>query len=156
MSAEEAARKSYGPFQLDRSGGATDTEFHSLQWTNVVGAQLLVALTDDVDTQPAAIAVDPAFLIGAEVTVWGTIQGYQTCLKRTFIRMKTGPMPLLFIEEEGYERISFRSRLMAGGRPLNPDRVVPGSFLETALNMSVFANVYVMPRSGFQKGRNVS
>jgi hypothetical protein len=156
QSGGEAGRKTYGPFQLDRSGSGRDSEFHALPWSKVVGAQILVALTDDVDNQPAALAVDPAFLIGAEVTLYGNIQGYETLLKRVFIRMKTGPMPLLLTYEEGFENLSFRSRLFAGGRPLGPDRVVPGSFLEVALNLSVFANIYIMPRSGFYTGREIT
>ena len=134
------------------TGSSVPTEFFNLPWSNVLGATITVAVTDDIDNGIAANTQLPQAMIGSEMSLYGNVQGYQTLLKTVFITAKTGPMDLELKWEEGYENISFRSRIMNGGRPLTPPYLSNAALL--ASQCKINANIYIMPRSGFNQVTN--
>jgi hypothetical protein len=148
MGQEQATRKSY-PSTFKGASGPIPSEFLNLPWVAVKGANVLVAASDDVDTNPASAGnLSQQLMVSSEVTILGLIQGFATPLKTAVINGKTGPMDLVFPWEEGWEYISFRQRLMNGGRPLTPP--FGSNAAAAAALVSFTLTVYVMPRGGFQ------
>lgn len=145
---EQATRKSYGPF-LVKGGSALPVEFFSIPWSKVVEAVIMVAVSDDIDSNPSTAGIlTNAILVGSEITIYGVIQGYATPLKTVFVTGKTGPVDLELPSEEGYEYIQLRARIMNGGRPLAPPF---GSNAAAAAGLaSINHTVYIMPRTGFK------
>jgi hypothetical protein len=147
---EQATRKSYGPYSVKGAAGPIPAEFFSLPWVAVKGANVLVAVTDDMDINPASAGnLSSQLLVASEVTIFGVIQGFATPLKTALLTGKTGPVSIVFPWEEGWEYIRFTQRLMNGGRPLTP----PGgsAAAQAALLINVALSIYVMPRGGFKE-----
>lgn len=145
----QATRKSYGPFLVKAAGSSMPIEFFALPWAEVKGAVILISDSDDIDTNPAsATTALPQLMVSTEVSLFGVIQGYETRLKTFVINGKSGPGRLVLPWEEGYERISFRQRLMNGGIPL----ILPqGSNAGNQAGLvNVNMNVFVFPRGGFK------
>lgn len=152
MGQETFTRKSY-TFPLKATGGAIGQEFANLPWVAVRRANVLVGLADDIDVNPATAGnLVPQMMIGLEVTIVGLIQGFETTLKRQFMTGRTGPMRYVFADEDAFEYISFRQRMMNGGRPLTPP--FGSNPAAAAALATVTANIYVLPRTGYKDVTN--
>jgi hypothetical protein len=147
---EQFTRKSYGPFLVKASGAAVPTEFLTLPWVEVRRANILVAATDDIDVNPATAGnLTPPLMMASEVTIYGSIQGFFTPIKTACVSGKLPPLQLKQEDIDAYEYISFRQRLMMGGRPATPPGGSAAQLAALLVNMAV--QVYVMPRSGYKK-----
>lgn len=145
-------RKSYGPIAVKGGSAGIPQEFLTLPWSTVKGANIIVAAADDVDTNPAVVGtLRPELMLLSEVTLFGIIQGYVTPLKCQVISGKLGPMDYLLPWEAGWESISFRQRLMSGGKPLTG---VGSTAAQQAALVTLSLNVYVMPRGGYKEVTN--
>jgi len=152
----QSARKSYGPFKVTTAAGPVPAEFFATDWAEVKGGLMMVGVVDDIDNNPIIAGVTvPAMLTYSEVSIYGVIQGYDTLLKLACISGKTGPFNYIVPWEEGYERLSFRQRIMAGGRPLTPPFTGPNppGFPQMS-QANINLNVYFFPRGGFGKVAN--
>lgn len=147
-SQSDAARKSYGPYNVIDDYVLEGRTLVTLPFDNVKGCQLLVSVVDNVDILNPG-AADQRFWAIAEVAIWGIIQGYATPIKRQHVRMISGPMEYVFPFEEAYDSIEVRGRNMTGGK----SRSVPATdFVQSSLGFFINVNVLVNPRTGFDKG----
>lgn len=149
-----ATRKSYGPFNVNNSGGPLPGEFLTLEWSKVRGSNVLVAVTDNADIGATAGFLVPFAIPTVEITLFGNIQGFLTQIKTVTIRMKTGPMTYVFPEEEGWENIIFTARPFIGGKPQGSPPGVSAP-QDAGLAIIMQATVFVMPRGGFSEQFNV-
>lgn len=139
---------SYGPYELVSENRGKGRVFLSLPFQEVVGCQVMIAVTDNFDgiARPPEGAGPNRLWPGAEITIWGVVQGFETMIKRQLVRKLTGPMFHLFDFADGWDSINFRGRDAVGGayNPNGLDFIVAGT-----TQPSIQANVYLKPRSGF-------
>jgi hypothetical protein len=146
MGTNAIRNKTYGPFQLISETTDDGNVFLSLPYAEVQGSQVLVAVADNYGVFPSQFAPNHLFP-GVEITIWGAVMGFETCLRRQFVRQQTGPLALLFEWARGWDNILFRGRNMNGGSVVNLGGIPP--FPTQANHFSLTSTVYIFPRGGF-------
>lgn len=126
----------------------------TLPWAQVRGAQLLVNVIDNFATRfPLTSGQDSRYWAALEVSIWGAIQGYSTCLKRQHVRMISGPMFYNCASDEFYSAITVRARNMTGGRTGGNPTVNGGSAAAIAANgFSIQCQVMLVAPDGIGEG----
>ena len=135
--------KVYGPFELANLVGGEAVKFLSLPFAEIRESNLMISTDDNaVQALVAASQSNTAYLmVGAELAVIGSVQGYETLLKRQFVRSGWGPLNITFGSEESYDTVFIAGRLFIGGKPGLPADIV----FATPLTLS--ATVYIQPRT---------
>lgn len=147
MSKTTAIRtKSYGPFDVIGETAPQGRVFLQLPFQEVAGCRILVAVRDNFAQIPAQFVPSHEWP-GAEITIWGNVQGYESVLKRQCVHMQTGPMGTVLDYAEGWDTVSFRAKNMNGGSVVGLAGIAP--FPTQAAGFLLKVSVYVMPRSGF-------
>ena len=142
-----AATKAYGPYDILNLVELGECQpILTLPFAQVEGSQMIVALTQD--NAPAVAPLNDAiFWVNAEIAIFGSFQGYMSCLKRVQLTPYTGPVSYRFDFAETYDQVVVMARNMTGGR-----RGPGTSGLTTVANgYSMNAHVHIQPRSGFGK-----
>lgn len=143
---KQAATKVHGPFEcitLNEQGEGTPVLV--LPYSEVEASQLLAHLIDNTASNNGASS-DSQFWIMIEVGIWGSLQGYESLIKRTTLSPRTGPMSYLFGFAEAYDKVIIKARNMSGGRR------GPGinGVVTLANGFSAPLTVNVQPRGGFR------
>lgn len=110
----QAGSQVFAPVECIDVADVNGLDVVSLPWAQVKGAQLIINSIDNYDTVDIGSG-GPAYWAALEVTVWGTVQGYATCLKRQHVRMLTGPMLYRVDGDEFYNYVTVKARNMSGG-----------------------------------------
>jgi hypothetical protein len=127
-----------GPFAIG-VGVSVPTPIDSFPFRDVAGGTLIV----NVSEAAIGIGITPTLTaLIAEIEIVGKVQGIATVLKRTQIRLQTGPTIYRFYPWELYDTIEIRARNMTGGRP-GGQAISPGSMLIT---LALQPNVELMKR----------
>lgn len=114
---EQAGAKVFIPVECIGVSEVNGRDVVTLPWSEVKGAQILVLARDNyAEALPAAVLDTAAYWPTLEVTIWGAIQGYMTCLKRQQVRMITGPMMYRVDGDEFYSALTIRARDITGGQ----------------------------------------
>lgn len=146
-------QKTYGPFELIGEQSGEGRVFLSLPFTDVVGCRLMISLADNYGSilPQTGIPIAPNFLWpGVEMTIWGVVQSYESCVKRMHLHALSGPMATQFRYEDGWDQITLRARNTNGGSYVNlKSGGGPPLFPTQANGYSLKATVLVMPRTGF-------
>lgn len=143
MQGIEAAAKVYEPVECIGVSEPNGLDVITLPWKQVAGAQVLVLVRDNyASALPAAVLNSTAYWPTLEVTIWGAVQGYSTCLKRQHVRMLTGPLLYRVESDEFYSAFSVRARDITGG--------YPGGF--GAGSFSIKCQVMLAAHEGIGKG----
>ncbi len=128
------ARSTYGPYNVLQFTGPDGKKLETFQYSEVRGSQVLVWVVDNSSksiNQAQTAEVDTCqFFVIAEISIWGKVQGYSSCLKRQATRMLTGPMLYSIASDEPWAEIEIRARNMSGGRRGTPT----GGILQPAAN----------------------
>lgn len=112
----QAGAKVFQPVQCISAGGYDGIDVISLPWSEVVGAQVIVNVIDNFAVLASGLTQDARYWGMLEVSIWGAVQGYASCLKRQQVRMISGPMFYRFDSDEFYSHVSVRARNMSGGK----------------------------------------
>lgn len=145
--------KTYGPFELISEVSNDGRAFLTLPYADVEGSNILIGVADNYAVFPSQFSPNHLFP-GAEITVWGSVQGFETLLKRQCVHMLTGPMAIKFKYEEGWDNLIFRGQNMNGGSVVNLAGIAP--FPTQANHFSLTSTVYIFPRGGFTTPGNDS
>lgn len=119
MSAEPI-RPVWGPYNVITFGGPDGTKLESFQYSEVKGSQICVWASDNFasfSNQAGAETGYLYFMALVEVSIWGTVQSFEACIKRQAVRMVSGPMNLAIPCDLPWQRIEIRARNMTGGHP---------------------------------------
>jgi hypothetical protein len=135
----------YGPFEVIGNISDGGQNILSLPFAEVAGCNVLVSLADNFAIQTVQ-QLPQGLFPGAEVSIWGAVQGYEACLRRVCLHMFSGPMQQLFEYAERWDTILFRAQNMAGGSTQNAGTSPP---ITQANKFSLKVSIYVSPRSGF-------
>lgn len=104
----------FGPFEIIDHIGIELIPILSRQYSEVSGSQTFVSVVDNV--YQGILGGNPLrSLVGAEIGIFGSVQGYETVLKKQFVRNISGPMAYRFDNDEPYDRIVYKARSMTGG-----------------------------------------
>lgn len=137
--------KAYGPFECINELNGDGRAFLSLPFHEVAGCKVMLAVADNFANKITGGAV-PAFSFpGLEISIWGTVQGFENMIKRECVHMLSGPMSITFDYADGWDTLLFRGRNMCGGSTVSSGTGSPTQ----ANGFSITASVYVKPRSGF-------
>lgn len=139
-------QKTYGPFELIGELSGDGRVMLSLDFSEVVGCKVMISLEDTFGSIPAQNTPNHLWP-GVEMTIWGVVQSYESCLKRMHLHALSGPMATKFDYEDGWDQVIFRARNTCGGSYQNLAGIPP--FPTQAAGFSLKATVLVMPRSGF-------
>ena len=140
---EGGRTNNYGPFDLSASFSGEGVTFHTLPWQSVVASQILVNVTDNLGNAILAQSQSNNFgyaIVNAEISFWGSISGYETMLKRQFVRSIYGPAKLETGFEDSYDNLVLKGRLFVYGKPGLPSDIV------LAQPLVVEATVFTRPR----------
>lgn len=107
---------------------------------------MLVSVSDNYASFPGE-AVPQKLWPGAEITVWGVVQGIENMLKRACVHMISGPISINFDFDDGWDTVVVRARNMCGGSTLNLDGSPPQPTQENKYRLQV--QLFIKPRSGF-------
>jgi hypothetical protein len=136
--------KIHGPFDVISRIGGNTIFFYSLPSSVIRESSLLIAVTDNVlqaITESNQITPQIAYsLVLVEIGIFGSVQGYKTCIKRQQVKSNWGPMLMRIDSVDSYDQIEFQSRLMIGGKPGFPADLV----LNTRLKVD--ATLFTAPR----------
>jgi hypothetical protein len=143
---DKATRKQYGPYELIGMSGLSPACFLSLPWVDVCGAQISVAVQDNF--ADLGIVASWRALAIAEIAIDGVLGGFPQRLKTQQVRQISGPLTITFPWEAAFDEIKFCARTMIGGIP-QPISTLPA-------NASLQANVFLVPRGGFNLVRGKS
>lgn len=147
----KAKAKVYGPFEvLNLNELGEGTPLITVPYAEVAGSQLLAAVTENFEAGALVFSGDSQFYLQFEVSVWGSYQGFQSCLKRTSMRALTGPSSYYFDSDAAFDQIIVKARNMSGGRR-GPG--IAGQ-VTTANGYSASLTIFIQPRGGdgFAKG----
>ncbi len=138
---QQRIAKVNGPFEVVNNIGIEMISFLSFDYADVSGSQTFVSCVEEgITLPPGGGPYDLGLVAGAEVGIFGSCQGYETCLKQQFVRNLTGPMAYRFSDDEPYDRIYYKARMKSGGISSNVILVAPVT--------SIKLTVYVQARSG--------
>ena len=136
----------YGPFEVIGELKNDGRVILSLPFTEVAGCNVVMAVTDNYAGCPQQSDADHLFP-GVELSIWGAIGGFESCLRRTCVHMLSGPINKTFEYADGYDTVIFRAQNMCGGSLRNGSGIPP--FPTQAAGFSLKVSIYIMPRSGF-------
>ncbi len=143
--APKAEAKVYGPYDVVSRVAQDGVPFLTLPFAQVRNSQILISLKDNATAALVAASQsgNTAYLIVmAEVSFWGSVQGFATCLKRQALKSTWGPAIMSFGDEDVYDQFSARIRLFIGGKPGIPSDIV------FAAPLAVTCTVHIQPREG--------
>lgn len=144
----KAKAKVYGPFEvLNLNELGEGTPLVTIPYAEVVGSQVLAAITENFEAGTLGFTGDTQFYLGFEVSFWGSYQGFQTCLKRTTVRSLTGPTSYYFDADAAFDQVVVKARNMSGGRR------GPGvnGVVSNANGYFASLTLFIQPRSGFDR-----
>ncbi len=144
MSAKAKARV-YGPFEMANRIASEGVPFLTLPFAAVSNSQILVSISDNRLDAFGVPDIEPDFsynILHVEVSAWGSVQGYETMIKRQAVTSNWGPMNLLLGPEDAYDQFFLKARIFLGGKPGIPSNMV------FARPLSIKGNVHVQPREG--------
>lgn len=128
-------RRVQGPFTVYAIVAPQPVEVLNLPFEQIAGAQLAVKIADNLAGGFGGLASqtvqDDNILAVAqvEVEIVGLLMGVEDVLLRACMRMITGPIVYTF-EEEPFQNISIRARMLRGGLP----QLVPTNSIESQTN----------------------
>lgn len=145
-----------GPYDVINFIGINPTPFLTFQYSEVVGSQIFVSVNDSgiPIIQPLDFLSGLMLNVGAEIGIYGSCQGYESCVKEQFVRNITGPMAYKFEYDEPYDRVIFKARMRAGGVSNNDIVSNVQTSITQAGNLFIFppvainVNVFVQARQG--------
>lgn len=129
-----------GPFEVIDLVGAVGSPLFNRPYAEVAGANIVATVRDNTAGKPS-VTDYTSFMLGAEVSFWGSVQGAWDLLKIQFVRMISGPMRIRIPTDEAYDYIEVRARMMAGGRSGGPTGSPPP--ISGALGFSCELTFYV-------------
>lgn len=134
----------YGPLDITSKIGGDGVPFQTLPFSAVANSQIFIAVDDNaIQAVVAASQTNTSYLlVMTEITVWGSVQGYSSPIKRQGVRGIWGPMSLRLGDDDCYGEIVFSGRLFIGGKPGIPSDMV------FATPLKVNATIHVQPREG--------
>ncbi len=151
----QAAAAVYGPTEIvDQTQIATDGAIlWTLPYKSVRGSQLCVSVVDTF-LQPLVSVIAGLIygIAGAEITIAGSVRGFESPIRRQFMRNITGPLVFVVPEDEPYNDLIIRARPFVGGYPGIPSDFT--SFIPTynaTTNpkfLSIQVTMYVQAREG--------
>lgn len=147
--ASTAKSKVYGPYNIVSRVGNEGIPFLDLPFVDVANSQIAVSLRDNSATVLVGNQQDGGdnyfyCNVSAELSIWGSIQGYDTLIKRQHVRSLWGPMSLRLTDDDAYNKIVFAGRLFIGGKPGLPSNLT----IPSGSTLIVEATVHVQPRGG--------
>ncbi len=141
----------YGPFEMTSLIGSDVQTFLTLPYADVINSTAIFAIVQDnslqVIVEQSQLNCDYYGIIHIEAGVFGSVQGYQTLLKRQAARYNWGPMLMHFSSDDVYDQVVFKARMFVGGKPGIPrDIVFTTDPAGNVVPLSVQAVVNVVPR----------
>lgn len=150
----EAGAEVFQPVECIDAGGFQGTDVISLPWSRVAGCQLIANVIDNFGMRPALTSgQDARYWATLEITIWGMVQGYPSCLKRQQTRMISGPCFYRFDADEFYTDVTVRARNISGGRS-GGNQTAPGGgppAPSSANGFSIQCQVMLVAPKGFVK-----
>jgi hypothetical protein len=135
----------YGPFEVIGNISEGGQNILSLPFAEVAGCNVLVSVADNFAIQTVQ-AVPQGLFPGVELSIWGAVQGFESCLRRACLHMFSGPLQQVFEYAERWDTILFRAQNMCGGSTQNAGT---SPEITQANKFSLKASIYVSPRTGF-------
>lgn len=149
--AARSKAKVFGPFPIENKTGGEVITFLSMPFGQVLDSQVIVSIADNsVASIVAADQTNEAYgIVVVEIGAFGSVQGYETLLKRQQVRSFWGPFNLILGARDSYDQFFLRARLFFGGKPGRPtDLVLATDAAGHSIPLIVKATVHVQPREG--------
>lgn len=137
------APKVFGPYDLTASVGQVPRPFLAMKFSRFDLCQIMVSVQDNV-AQALPAVLNPGngayLMVSAEISVWGSVIGYETLIKRQFVKSNWGALQFKLRDDEIYDQIVLKGRLSVGGKFGIPNDIV------LSIPLVVNASVNVLPR----------
>ena len=135
--------KVFGPYDLTASFGQVPRPFLVMKFSRFDTCQIMVSVQDNVP-QALPSVLNPTngayLMVSAEISVWGAVVGYETLIKRQFVKSNWGPLQFKLRDDEIYDQIILKGRLNVGGKYGIPNDII------LSQPLVVNASVNVLPR----------
>lgn len=125
----KAPSEVFGPFESVALRGADVVQFLTLPYEAVINSVAIVSILSD-NSRSLVIGqnqFDASLWYGiwhAEVAIYGSVQGYETLLKRQHLRYNYGPAMMRFGAEDVFDQVVFKARFFCGGKPGFPQNII--------------------------------
>jgi hypothetical protein len=129
----------YGPYDISNNFGAECIPVQqAIPFIDVANSNMLISATDNMPNVTAASQpADGYKIVTVEVAVWGSIQGFNTLIKRQVVTTMWGPMTLRLGDSDVYTQIIIGARIFIGGKPGMPSNLINPSNAKLKVELMV-------------------